>query len=205
MSFFKKHKYYLLAFLILLLIAGVSGSYYYTTQNTWNKIQNHSKEELSNPIIEELDINTEENNKKETQNVPSPSQGEGQDEVKLKQTDTQNTKKTEEITIDKESEIINPVTLIVADEEYTTELKEGITVYTLMQNLSASSVKPFIFETKNYGAGMGHFVTGINGIKNDLQAGKYWIYYVNGESAKIGISNYIIKKGDVIEWKYENT
>ena len=98
---------------------------------------------------------------------------------------------------------ISDTTITVNGEKYTSNLANTTTLYQLMQNLSASSIKPFSFQTKEY-AGMGHFVEEINGLKNNPQENKYWIYYINGESAKIGISNYFINEGDVIEWKYEN-
>jgi hypothetical protein len=44
----------------------------------------------------------------------------------------------------------------------------------------------------------------IGGLKSDQQNGKYWIYYINGKSAKLGISTQIVKPGDLIEWKYGN-
>ncbi|MBI5254475.1 DUF4430 domain-containing protein [Candidatus Falkowbacteria bacterium] len=60
------------------------------------------------------------------------------------------------------------------------------------------------FKTKTF-SGLGEFVEEINGLKNDPQSGKYWMYYINGETAKLGISTQIVKPGDLIEWKYENT
>ena len=55
------------------------------------------------------------------------------------------------------------------------------------------------FVEKNY-TGMGKFIESINGIKNGE---KNWIYYVNGQKANIGVSNYKIKNGDIVSWKYE--
>jgi len=55
------------------------------------------------------------------------------------------------------------------------------------------------FKDKTY-AGMGKFIEEINGKKNGE---KNWIYYVNNIKANIGISNYKIKSGDVVSWKYE--
>lgn len=83
-------------------------------------------------------------------------------------------------------------------------ISSSTTVYNLMQFASADSRQPFLFETKDYGS-MGLFIESINGLKNNLQTGEYWIYYVNGKSAKIGISNYIIKSGDVVRWRYEKS
>jgi len=59
------------------------------------------------------------------------------------------------------------------------------------------------FKTKNF-SDLGEFVEEINGMKNDPHAGKYWMYFINGESAKLGISTQIVKPGDLIEWKYGN-
>ena len=56
------------------------------------------------------------------------------------------------------------------------------------------------FKDKTY-SGMGKLIKEINGIKNSSE--KNWIYYVNGKKATIGVSNYQIKPGDVVSWKYE--
>ncbi|MFA6272224.1 MAG: DUF4430 domain-containing protein [Patescibacteria group bacterium] len=32
---------------------------------------------------------------------------------------------------------------------------------------------------------------------------KYWLYYVNGESATMGVADYIVQEGDSIEFKFE--
>jgi len=100
-----------------------------------------------------------------------------------------------------EPEFKNPIILTVNNEEYKIELRDKMTVYTLMQTLSASSIKPFIFATIEY-PGLGQFVESINDLKNDRQNGKYWIYYLNGKPAQIGISYYLLKPNDLIEWKY---
>ena len=72
-----------------------------------------------------------------------------------------------------------------------------------MNNLTSSSQKPFIFKAKEY-PGMGMFVEEINGIQNNPKNNQHWIYYINGQSAKVGVSQYFIQKGDKIDWKYEN-
>jgi hypothetical protein len=69
-----------------------------------------------------------------------------------------------------------------------------------MNNLQNNKENNFSFETKEYPS-LGIFVEGINGINET--PGKYWIYYVNGKEASIGISKYILKSGDVIFWKQE--
>ena|SRR5699024_1022331 len=47
------------------------------------------------------------------------------------------------------------------------------------------------------------FVSQINGIAQDDKAGKYWLYYVNGESASVGANDYELKDEDQIEWHLE--
>lgn len=61
---------------------------------------------------------------------------------------------------------------------------------------------PFTFSGKEY-SGLGFFVEEINGVKNNTQEGRYWIYYINGKKAQVGISSYILKPNDIIMWKYE--
>ncbi|MBN2065290.1 MAG: DUF4430 domain-containing protein [Candidatus Thermoplasmatota archaeon] len=47
------------------------------------------------------------------------------------------------------------------------------------------------------------FVEEINGIKNGAE-GSYWQYYVNGEYANTGCSNYYLKDNDVVSWRFES-
>ena len=58
----------------------------------------------------------------------------------------------------------------------------------------------FSFKTKEY-PGLGYFVEEINGVGGGQ--GKYWIYYVNGKEASVGIKDYVVKEGDIISWKHE--
>lgn len=81
---------------------------------------------------------------------------------------------------------------------YELRVNNTSTVYEAMKNSQLN------FKTKTF-PGMGYFVEEINGIKNNNQTGMYWIYYVNGESAKLGISQQIVKPNDIITWKYETT
>lgn len=54
-------------------------------------------------------------------------------------------------------------------------------------------------ETKHYS--FGDLVEVIDGVSGG--DGKYWIYYVNGKSAKVGASQYVLKTGDKILWRLE--
>lgn len=95
-------------------------------------------------------------------------------------------------------EKINAV-MIVNGVKYQAAVKPDSSVYDLMNELKIKNKISFF--GKNYSE-LGFFVEKINGVKND-PAGKNWIYYVNGQPAQIGVSNYLIKTNDIIEWKYE--
>jgi len=92
---------------------------------------------------------------------------------------------------------INKIILEVNDKKYENEIKGQISVYDFMSQLQKEG--KITFKEKYY-SGMGEFIEEINGIKN---GDKNWIYYVNGKKAEIGVSNYQIKTGDVVSWKYE--
>lgn len=96
------------------------------------------------------------------------------------------------------------VTLKTFDRTYTLKFQLGTTLLEAMRQLAARSEQPFMFSGKEYSS-LGFFVDEINGIKNDPGNGKYWIYYINGQTAQIGISNYKLIQGDIIEWKYETS
>jgi len=95
-------------------------------------------------------------------------------------------------------EKINAV-MIISGLKHETEVKPGSSVYEMM-NLLKNENK-IDFSGKNY-SGLGFFVEEINGLKNN-PLGENWVYYVNGQPAPVGVSNYSIKNNDLIEWKYE--
>jgi len=89
------------------------------------------------------------------------------------------------------------VTLNVFNKNYLINIEEGANIYDAMKSISDSS---FSFKVKEY-SGLGYFVEEINGIKGS--PGKYWIFYVNGKEASVGILNFILKDGDIIRWSQE--
>jgi len=91
-------------------------------------------------------------------------------------------------------------TLLAAGQEHEVWLPEGATAYDLMTIVAENS--EFEFRGKNFW-GMGFFVEEINGIAQNPKGKMYWIYYINGEKALVGVSQYVIQTNDVIEWKYE--
>jgi len=100
--------------------------------------------------------------------------------------------------------VIQEVTasLVVDDYEFSTDLKIGSTALDLMKK--ASEETDFVYGGQEY-EGMGFFVSSINGVEGDTETNTYWIYYINDESAMVGISQYELLNNDVIEWKYEES
>lgn len=91
-----------------------------------------------------------------------------------------------------------PLSQIMENLEFKYDKTENISVYDFMNKLKDEG--QLNFQEKNYVA-MGKFIEEINGIKNGE---KNWIYYVNEIKADSGVSNYQIKKGDILSWKYES-
>lgn len=105
--------------------------------------------------------------------------------------------KIENITIrEKAAEQGKNVTLIVFDKNYEIEIVEGDSVFKSMETLQKGN--DFTFSYKKYPS-LGIFVDKINQVEGG--GGKYWIYSVNGEESTIGVSEYILKVGDIIKWE----
>ena len=69
-----------------------------------------------------------------------------------------------------------------------------------MSQIKEENKNDFDFEYNEYPY-LGIFINGINGAVGS--PGAYWIYYVNDKEASVGVSNYIINEGDIINWKQE--
>lgn len=83
----------------------------------------------------------------------------------------------------------------------TLQVADGSNVYDAMIKLQ--NFYSFKFDGNSYG-NLGFFVHTIENIKNDSRNGKFWIYYLNGKKAQVGISQQIINSDDIISWQYEN-
>jgi hypothetical protein len=94
------------------------------------------------------------------------------------------------------------VRLIVEDFSVDLSVQEQTTVLALLEQAEAAGY--IHFSSRDYGGDLGHLVEEINGIRSSTRDKKYWIYYINGKKASIGVSNYIVRPGDIISWKYEN-
>ncbi len=92
------------------------------------------------------------------------------------------------------------ISLNVLGNNYTTRVKAESTVFDAMKALQSEEKNKFSFHTKDYSS-LGSFVDEINGTKGT--PGAYWIYYINNEKASVGVSKYILKEGDIINWSQE--
>ena len=90
------------------------------------------------------------------------------------------------------------ISLKVGTQTYAVEVESGATVLQAMQKLSTES--DFSFNGREF-PGLGYFVEEINGVKGN--ADKFWAYYVNDILASVGVSQYVLKTGDIINFKYE--
>ena len=81
-------------------------------------------------------------------------------------------------------------------------LQENFTAGTnLLDALKSATKREGIeIKVKEY-LGMGSLVESLGGTKNGTD-GKYWQFWVNGQYSNVGASSYVIKQGDVIEWKF---
>lgn len=93
---------------------------------------------------------------------------------------------------------INQATLEIEEVRYQTTIEKNTSVYDFMDKLRNNG--EINFKEKTY-IGLGKFIDEINGVRGN--GSEFWIYYVNGNKAQIGVSNYRINPGDVVSWKYE--
>ncbi len=95
------------------------------------------------------------------------------------------------------------ITVILKLPDFTESITipEESSVYKLLE--VAKKERGLLFTTKSYPV-LGFLIDSIGGIRGGDKAGFYWIYSVNNKRAIVGISNYILKNGDVVEWKYES-
>lgn len=102
-------------------------------------------------------------------------------------------------TIIKESQTI-PVAITVGQKSYTVSIVPNTNLLGVMKKLQKE--QDFTFTTKTF-SGLGEFVESINGIANN--SNQYWMYYIDGNLANIGVSQYTPKAGDIIVWKFEKS
>lgn len=90
------------------------------------------------------------------------------------------------------------ITVTAGDFSVSLTPKEGSTLFDALTE--AKNNGKILFEGKQYPS-LGFFVTKIESLSES--GGKHLIYYINGKQANSGISLYVLKNGDVIDWKLE--
>ncbi len=193
-EFYKKHKLVVFVFIAFVLVTAISGYFAFSdAENEVSKLPINTKSEDVNYNTEQdLQLESEEDSRAsmETQDLPN-SQVEKKEVKDLKieilpvKTEAVGTK------------------LIVGEKTYTLDFEGEKTVQEVMNLMQDST--DFSFTTRDYGKTLGEMVTEINGVKNNPKSNKYWIYSVDGEKAKVGISNNLITKNNLIEWTYEDS
>ena len=98
-----------------------------------------------------------------------------------------------------EEEQVSADILISIDGETLADLNKEITV---PEGTYLLDVMEAEYDIVDEGAG---FLSSINGNEHDMDAERYWLFYVNDEMASVGAADYEIEEGDVIEWKLEDS
>lgn len=51
----------------------------------------------------------------------------------------------------------------------------------------------------------GGFLSVIEGYEQDVDAERYWLYYINDEMPSVGAGEYELEEGDTLEWRLEDS
>ena len=94
------------------------------------------------------------------------------------------------------SEKMISVTIIAGDQKANLEVVRGMSLYDAL--VLAKENEDISFSGKNY-SGLGFFVTDIGSLHSAY--GTHLFYSINSSEASVGVSSYILKNGDIIEWK----
>lgn len=196
-TFIKNHLYHFILLFFLLLTSIASAGYLWVNQKTTPPIKH---------LLEVSKTLNYSSSSRTTSQADRPTAvADSQKQPASQSTSTaQETKSFVTATDEKPSETVQPAvtitsTIYVNDQKYELVLPKNSSVHQAMNLLSQQT--NFTFGGKQY-ASLGFFVDEINGLKNNSKTNQYWIYYINDQSAKVGISNYNIKSGDIIKWRY---
>ena len=90
------------------------------------------------------------------------------------------------------------ITVIAGQDKINLSVAPDTTFYNAL--IEAQGADKITFSGKKYPA-LGFFVTDIGTLH--AGDGKDLLYYVNGKEATVGVSGYVLKNGDILEWKLE--
>jgi hypothetical protein len=77
-------------------------------------------------------------------------------------------------------------------------VQPGQTAWTAVRQAIGQSNLTF----QDFGGSLGIFITGFYGVQ--AQGNHFWEFFVNGQSSLVGVSAYIVKSGDVLEFRYSS-
>lgn len=86
--------------------------------------------------------------------------------------------------------------------EYKSVAYKGVTGRTVLDLLKSQVNDGTITAVQTKDSSLGEYVESISGVVGGTD-GKYWLFYVNGEPAMVGASEYVTEDGDTIEWRFE--
>lgn len=81
----------------------------------------------------------------------------------------------------------------VADLSKEVTVEEGTTLLDAMEDTYDLTVEE------------GGFISEIEGHEQDVDAGRFWLYYINDEMPSVGAADYELVDGDAIEWRLEDS
>lgn len=90
------------------------------------------------------------------------------------------------------------ITIIAGEEKINLSVPTNTLFYDALMQAKNEGI--LTVSGKNY-PGMGFFVTDIGALH--AGDGKDLLYYINNKEATVGVSSYVLKDGDILEWKLE--
>lgn len=75
-------------------------------------------------------------------------------------------------------------------------VEPGQNAWTAIQQALGASNLTF----RDFGGDLGIFISGFYGVQ--AEGDHFWEFFVNGQSSDVGVSGYIVKDGDVLEFRY---
>ncbi len=116
-----------------------------------------------------------------------------EEEAVAEETTEEKAAETEEAAAD-----VNVFFDIVIDGEAMADLSQDLTVPEGTYLLDAMK-KTYALEEE------GGFISAIEGYEQDADAGRYWLYSINGEMPSVGAADYELEAEDEIEWRLEDS
>ena len=119
-------------------------------------------------------------------------------EESIESTESTDDSTTDETEAETDADEVTASFDIVIDGENMSDLSQEVTVPAGTYLLDAMHETYDISEEAT-------FITTIEGYEQDTDAGRYWLYYINGEMPSVGAADYELESEDQIEWRLEDS